>query len=131
VLAEFWPLYLINKAPAAFVPNTLPEKTVIPLTSNLPDGVVVPMPTLPEESIVNLSALFVPRDKHLDELKAILYTLKNSVIKHLKDGNMKRLRKRISKTKTKLHMFAIGLKSKCGSAYKFVKRSMNEIMTYS
>lgn len=71
------------------------------------------------------------RDEQLKELKAILYALKNSVIKHLKDRNMRRLRKRISKTKTRLHMFAIDLKSKCESVYKFVKRSMNELMTYA
>ena len=66
------------------------------------------------------------------ELEQLLYTLKNSVLKHLKDHNLEALEQRIDATKRGLRQLATNLKEKgyC-KAYRFIQNSGNHLLTFA
>ncbi|MFQ6052430.1 MAG: transposase [Candidatus Hydrothermarchaeota archaeon] len=72
------------------------------------------------------------RDGILGELKAMLYTLKNSVEKHAKDGDMERLKHRVNLTLKGLKELAdrVG-RMGCFRAAKFIRNSANYMVTYA
>jgi transposase-like protein len=65
-------------------------------------------------------------------LRAVLQTLRNSAIKHLKDGDMERLRWRIEKTLEDLKQLAKELMEEgLTSAAKFIRNSANYMITFA
>jgi len=77
----------------------------------------------------------VPRDTResiLKELKTLLYTLKNSVEKHAKDGDMNRLEKRVKTTLEGLKELANNVsKLGCWRTSRFIQSSANYMVTYA
>lgn len=72
------------------------------------------------------------RESILKELKTLLYTLKNSVEKHAKDGDMNRLEKRVKTTLKGLKDLANKVsKLGCWRTSKFIKSSANYMVTYA
>ena len=65
-------------------------------------------------------------------LKAILHACRNSTIKHLKDGDMERLRWRINKTLSDLKQLARELmEDGLTGAAKFIRNSANYMITFA
>ncbi len=71
------------------------------------------------------------RKKTVRELSRILYTLRNSVAKHLSDGNMERLRWRLKETEKELAAFSKELKANGFSAWQFVQNNANQMLTFA
>lgn len=72
------------------------------------------------------------RDWIIKDLKAILYTLKNSVEKHARDGDMDRLKWRVDMTLKRLKELADKVKNLgCYSTAKFIRNSANYMVTYA
>lgn len=71
------------------------------------------------------------RRKTVRELSRILYTLRNSVLKHFSDGNTKRLRWRLKETEKELAAFSKELKTNGISAWQFVQNSANQMLTFA
>ena len=67
-----------------------------------------------------------------NRLRAILQTLRNSAIKHLKDGEMERLRWRIEKTLADLKQLVKELMEEgLTTAAKFIRNSANYMITFA
>ena len=72
------------------------------------------------------------RDKILKRLKRILYTCRNSVKKHLVDGDTYALANRVTVTLKELNRLATSLKKRgYRSTYRFIKNSANYMVTYA
>ena len=77
----------------------------------------------------------LPKDERkeiISEVKAVLYTLRNSVKKHINDKDYDRLEWRIKETLRRLNEIAKGLKKQgCYTAAKFIKNSANPLVTFA
>jgi len=68
----------------------------------------------------------------VSELEATLYPLKNSVEKHVEDGNMDALKDRIDSTVDTLKKLAVRLKNLgCAKAAEFIRRVSNTAVTFA
>lgn len=72
------------------------------------------------------------RRKIIKELEATLYPLKNSVEKHMEDGDMDALKNRIDSTVDTLKKLAVRLKKLgCAKAANFIRRVSNTAVTFA
>jgi hypothetical protein len=72
------------------------------------------------------------RKEVIRRLESALYSLKNSVVKHVKDGNLDALKRRINHTVDELKKLAEELlKLGCFKAASFIRDYLNTIVTFA